>query len=84
MAVDDKLKVFIVFDEDQFSVDMIKDDLRSEDFSHFFKFSCELPSITEVIAYMLDSDEVWVFGDICDSTEVKFAKEHGKEVWVMG
>ena len=74
--------VLIIFDHDKFSKQMIMDDMKSEGFKHFFKFSMDITP-DRMLTYIGNTDEVWVFGDVEDVLAYKIAVREGKEIWKM-
>jgi len=79
-----KLKIFIIFEEDRYSKTQILEDLESEEFSHFFKFDCDLTFFEESQCFIADADEVWTFGEVEHTAPHVFAKDIGKDIWKMG
>lgn len=75
-------RILIIFDEDKYDRQMILDDLKLEGFPHFYKFGNEVDKINWD-AYIWDSDELWVFGDVRTDKMYKVALELGVEVWQM-
>ena len=80
----DLMKVLIVHDGDKFTRQMILDDLKSEEFPHYFLFAKDL-SNAELERALKECDEVWIFGDISgESIEKKIQGEvSADKVWVM-
>lgn len=79
-----KKRILMIYDSEKFTEEMVKDDMRSEEFSHYFKFANGVTDLDELESYVAESDEVWVFGDVKETVAFRVATEFGKEIWVMG
>lgn len=76
--------VYIIFDEELFSIEDIKKDIQEEDYDYNFIFGFD--SITPIIDFKIfleEIDEVWVFGDCSNDILYKVAQEVGCDIWQM-
>lgn len=69
-------KVYIVNAPD-YPIMKIKKELEEEGYPYNFHFNRNAD-------YLLDADEVWLFGDYSNESEYLTAKEKGMSIWVMG
>ncbi len=75
-------KVFILYDSEKYSKKMIMDDLFEEKFPYSFKFYSDLRD--ELVSlYVMEADEVWVFGEVEELPAFKLAMQEGKDLWHM-
>ena len=83
MAVKRK-KVFIIYDPIKYTSKDILKSLHEEGFKHHYKLSSDVDVEHRLTDYLLDSDEVWTFGDVERTYEVRLARELGCDLWIMG
>jgi len=79
----ERRKVFIIFNGDKYTKELILEELENEQFVHQFKLACDLESM-EYKDYINDADEVWTFGDVSNYIQYVYAVSEGKEIWEMG
>lgn len=78
----DLRKVFVIYDTEKYTSDMILQDMRDEGFNHEFKLWTDVP-FKHAEHYLRGADEVWVFGYVDDIMHYQLAKKLGKDFWVM-
>jgi hypothetical protein len=83
MAVKRK-KIFVIFDEFKYTKKAILDSLQEEGFKHYYKMFDESDVVGHLTDYLMDSDEVWLFGEVDGLHETKLAKSLGCDLWRMG
>lgn len=77
----DMMKILILHDEN-FTKNQILDDLRTDGFSHLFKFVEDLDD-GQLALYIDDADELWVFGDVKNDPYYAEIREAGVSEWQM-
>lgn len=75
------MKVYIIYNKEQFTKDQIITDIRSEGYAHNFYFD---DKENYQLDYIEESDEIWIFGEVREYISYKFATELGKDIWTMG
>ena len=76
----DNRKIYVIYDDEQFTKEAIKADIRSEGYTHNFLF-CDGTMIADYLKY---ADEVWTWGNCTDQTAYYMAVELNKDIWEMG
>lgn len=76
------MKVLIVFDKYKYTKNEILDDLEQLGFKYDYKFNSDIP-YGEKDSYVLESDEIWAYGDVEYEYELIMGKQIGKPIWVM-
>ena len=60
-----------------YSMDKVKDDLHNERYPYNFHYDKNPQAL-------IDADEVWLFGDCKNESDLINAVSLGKSVWIMG
>lgn len=76
----DNRKIYVIYNEKQFSKEDIKKDIESEGYTHKFLF-CDGTMIADSLKY---ADEVWAWGDCSENVAFIVATNLNKDIWQMG
>ena len=71
-------KVYVCFDGDKFTKEMITEDLKGEGYIYNFNINTGNPVAVELC------DEFWVFGNCATDPMYLLAVKLGKDIWRMG
>lgn len=74
-------KVLILINEDKFTQDAVRKEIKEEGFPYNFCF--ETKSIEYDVETVKISDEVWLWGECEDKYLCELARELGKDIWEM-